>query len=164
MFLTPAVAEHHKLQKNKSQQIGGNKRPAANPQTRNIRQCNRRITRLFARAATCAQKHQKPPSKIARGQAKKIYLGGPNCTFWTCVCRNGNENRHFGRFQMRRRNLWVAVEAHSGSVKRSLRAGLAWKKRRNGSVASACGAKTGISRFGDHSGALPVQRGRNPCF
>ena len=60
--------------------------------------------------------------------------------------------------------IWVAVEAHSGSVKRSLRAGLAWKKRRNGSVASASDAETGISRFGDHTGALSVQRGRNPCF
>ena len=60
--------------------------------------------------------------------------------------------------------IWVAAEEHSGSVKRSLRAGLAWKKRGNGSVASARDAKTGISRFGGHSGALPVQRGRNPCF
>ena len=31
-------------------------------------------------------------------------------------------------------------------------------------VASARDAKTGISRFGAHSGALPVQRGRYPCF
>ena len=54
-----------------------------------------------------------------------------------------DENRHFGRFQARRRNLGAADE-HSGSVKRSLRAGLAWKKRGNGSVASACDAKTGI--------------------
>ena len=60
--------------------------------------------------------------------------------------------------------IWVAAEEHFGSVKRSLRAGLAWKKRGNGSVASARDAKTGISRFGDHSGALPVRRGRNPCF
>ena len=60
--------------------------------------------------------------------------------------------------------IWVAAQEHSGSVKRSLRAGLVWKKRGNGSVASARDAKTDVSRFGDHSGALPVQRGRNPCF
>ena len=48
--------------------------------------------------------------------------------------------------------IWVATEVHSGIVKRSLRAGLAWKKRENRSVASARDAKTGISRFGDHSG------------
>jgi len=60
--------------------------------------------------------------------------------------------------------IWVAAEEHFGSVKQSLRAGLAWKKRGNGSVASARDAKTGISRFGDHSGALPVRRGQNPCF
>jgi hypothetical protein len=60
--------------------------------------------------------------------------------------------------------IWVAAEEHLGSVKRSLRAGLEWKKRGNGSVANACDAKTGISRFGDHSGALPVRRVRNPCF
>ena len=57
--------------------------------------------------------------------------------------------------------IWVAAEDQIGSVKRSLRAGLAWKKRGNGSVASARDAKTG---FGDHSGALPVRRGQNPCF
>ena len=55
--------------------------------------------------------------------------------------------------------IWVAAEEHFGSVKRSLRAGLAWKKRGNGSVASACAAKTGSSRFGDHSGALPPAAG-----
>ena len=60
--------------------------------------------------------------------------------------------------------IWVAAEEHFGSVKWSLRAGLAWKKRGNGSVASARDAKTDVSRFGDHSGALPVQRGRNPRF
>jgi len=60
--------------------------------------------------------------------------------------------------------IWVAAQEYFGSVKRSLRAGLAWKKRGNRSVASARDAKTGISRFGDHSGALPVRRGRNPCF
>ena len=69
-----------------------------------------------------------------------------------------------GGFIRRVGEIWVAAEEHSGSVKRSLRAGLAWKKRGNGSVASARDAKTGISRFGDHSGALPVRRGRNPCF
>ena len=77
--------------------------------------------------------------------------------------RNGDENRHLGGFR-RDGEIWVAAEEHFGSVKRSLRAGLAWKKRGNRSVASACDAKTGISRFGDHSGALPVQRGQNPCF
>ena len=60
--------------------------------------------------------------------------------------------------------IWVAAQEHFGSVKRSLRAGLAWKKRGNGSVASARDAKTDVYRFEDHSGALPVQRGRNPCF
>ena len=60
--------------------------------------------------------------------------------------------------------IWVAAQEHFGSVKRSLRAGFVGKKRVNGSVASARDAKTGISRFGDHSGALPVRRGRNPCF
>ena len=58
----------------------------------------------------------------------------------------------------------VAAEEHSGSVKRNLRSGLAWKKRGNGPVAGASDAKTYVSRFGDHSGALPVQRGRNPYF
>ena len=56
------------------------------------------------------------------------------------------------------------ARVHLGSVKRSLRAGLAWKKRGYGSVASARDAQTGISRFGGHSGALPVRRGQNPCF
>ena len=60
--------------------------------------------------------------------------------------------------------IWVAAQEHFGSVKRSLRAGLAWKKRGNGSVASARDAKTDVSRFEDHSGPLPVQRGRNPRF
>ena len=50
--------------------------------------------------------------------------------------------------------IWVAAQEHSGSVKRSSRAGLAWKKRGNGSVASARDAKTGVSRFGDHAGVL----------
>ena len=56
--------------------------------------------------------------------------------------------------------IWVAAEEHAGLVKRSSRAGLDWKERGNRSVASARDAKTGISRFGDHSGALPVRRGR----
>ena len=60
--------------------------------------------------------------------------------------------------------IWVAAEEHFGSVKRSLRAGLDWEKRGNGSVASARDAKTDVSRFRGHSGALPVQRGRNPYF
>ena len=55
--------------------------------------------------------------------------------------------------------IWVAAEEHFGSVKRSLRAGLAWKKRGNGSVASGCDVKTDVSRFKGHSGPLPVQRG-----
>ena len=43
--------------------------------------------------------------------------------------------------------IWVAAEEHSGSVKRSLSAGFAWKKRGNGSVAvaGASDAKTGTS-------------------
>ena len=35
--------------------------------------------------------------------------------------------------------IWVAAQEHFGSVKRSLRAGLAWKKRGNTGVASHIG-------------------------
>ena len=45
-----------------------NKRFAADPRTRNLRQCGPRTTRLFARAVTCAPKHQKPTKNIARAQ------------------------------------------------------------------------------------------------
>ena len=67
MFLTPAVAEHYKPQNTHGKKSGkiSDPRPTSNSQLPPVRP---RTTRLFARAATCAPKHQKPTKKNARAQ------------------------------------------------------------------------------------------------
>jgi hypothetical protein len=80
MFFTPAVAEHYKPQNTHQKKSEKNKRPAANPQTRNFRQCGReqlaflRALRLAPQSTKSQQKKTHVHSGIRTRNHQYAYL------------------------------------------------------------------------------------------
>ena len=80
MFLTPAAAKHYKPQNTQRNKVGENKRPAANPQTRNFRRCGRanlaflRALQLAPESTKCQPKKTHVHSGIRTRNRQYAYM------------------------------------------------------------------------------------------
>ena len=121
MFLTPAAAKHYKPQNTRHNKIGGKKRPAANPQTRNFRLCGRaklaflRALRLAPQSTKSQQKSRTLHSGIRIRNRQYAYMLVPRPLLRPSMLVLAGQNRNglfrfffvYKRFSPPKNYLWL---------------------------------------------------------